>query len=1114
MPLPSVAAVTDIHVEAPPAVPRRADAGAARLVPVALGVASAGASLALLTSRPAGSHGPALIVFPLLMLLSAAAALSSGGAGRWRADLDADRRRYLRYLDSLWERLADDAAAQRDRLLDRNPAPDDLWALPRQRWWDRDRAAPDFGAVRVGLGPVLPATRVVGPPDSGSGEPDPVTTVALARLVRAHGPGPEAPVTVGLAEVSIVVVTGPVERARALVRAMICQLAVAHSPAEVTVAAVVSGRAAGAWEWLKWLPHQPDRTESTGRLHLTVLDGADGTAPGPVIRIVPADSGLVVEADGTAVALTRPDELSAAGALALARRLAGHPQPRRGDWLSRLDPEHLWDNDTGALRGIPIGTDGSGVPLELDIREAAAGGIGPHGLCVGATGSGKSELLRTIALGMIARHPPATVNLILIDFKGGATFLDLARAPHTTAVVTNLDEEAHLVDRMREALTGEIDRRQRLLRAAGNLSAAAELPGLPALFIIVDEFSEMLSRHPEFADVFVAIGRLGRSLGMHLLLASQRLEEGRLRGLDSHLSYRICLKTLSESESRMVIGVPAAHHLPARPGAGYLKAGAADPVPFHAAYVSAPVPASPRTPGGPRLFTAHDTPGPGAVGPTLLRTVLDSVARAAAGGPAPHPVWLPPLTETPALAALLSGHPQSGLRIPVGVVDRVYEHRRDPLVLDLCGADGNVAVVGGPRSGKSTAARTVVTALAGTHSPRRARVYCLDFGGALTDLAGLPHVGVVAPGTDADLVRRTVTDVLGLLRRREAGDGSAAADGAVFLVVDGWGSARRDYRDFEELESALGILGGGLAHGIHLVVTAGRWADIRPALRDQLGTRIELRLGDPADSEIDRARAAAVPRDRPGHGLSPDGLPMVLARPGASHREESDGWRVPPVRLLPAALDYRELLAQAGAAAGPVVGVDEDRLEPVGLDLSDQHLLVFGEPGCGKTAVLRLLCHEIARTAADAHLVVLDPRGTLSGFGGTGLQPLAPLLALLRDRVSGEKDSTTPVFLIVDDYGLAAQALTPLAEMLPHARDIGLRVAVARGSGGAARALYDPVLGALRESGPMGLQLSAAPEDGPLLGAVRPRPMPPGRAVFVSRAGADRTVQVAWTEPA
>ena len=1074
---PSVAGVIDIHVEAPPAVPRRADTGAARVVPVVLAVASAGVAVFLLTSRQGSAHSPALLVFPLMMLLSAGTAVLTGGAGRWRADLDADRRRYLRYLDSVSERLADEAAAQHDRLWSRHPAPEDLWALPAERLWDRTRTAADFGSARVGLGSVVPEARALGPDAAGAAEPDPVTAAALDRLLRAHESVPGTPVTVDLAAASEIAVRGPAEGARALARALICQLAVAHDPADLAISVV--DPCGADWGWLKWLPHQRIR---------------DGSAHHVNVRIVPLDGErgeLGVEIDGTTMPTGRPDGLSAIGATALARRLAGHRSPEPGIGSG---PEVRWDNESG-LQGIPIGTTVGGEPLELDIREAALGGIGPHGLCVGATGSGKSELLRTIALGMIARHSPATVNLILIDFKGGATFLDLARAPHTTAVVTNLDEEAHLVDRMREALTGEIDRRQRLLRAAGNLASANALPELPTLFLIVDEFSELLSRHPEFADVFVAVGRLGRSLGIHLLLASQRLEEGRLRGLESHLSYRICLKTLSETESRMVIGVPDAHHLPAQPGAAYLKAAAAEPVPFQAGYVSGRRPVRPRTSPAPRLFTGSEAPDP-ACGPTLLDTVLDAVA---GRGPAPHPVWLAPLTGTPDLAVLLSEHPDG---MPIGVVDRVYEHRRDPLFADLAGAAGNVAVVGGPRSGKTTTVQTLVTALAATRRPRRAQVYCLDFGGGLAGLAELPHVGVVAPGNNPDLVRRTVADVLGILRGREAGGDTAGA--AVFLMVDGWGSARREYDD---LESALGILAGaGLAHGVHLVVTAGRWADIRPALRDQLGTRIELRLGDPADSEIDRARAAAVPRNRPGHGLGPDGLPIVIARPGGPHLCEADGWRVPPVRLLPTVLDHGDLLAQA-ASSVPVLGVDEERLEPVALDLAAAHLLVLGEPGSGKTAVVRLLCRELARTEPGAEVVLLDPRGA-------GLQPVAPALARLRRRLDGEKDGAATVYLVVDDYALAAMALTPLAELLPHARDIGLRVVIARGSGGAARALYDPVLSALRESGPIGLQLSAAPEEGPLVGTARPRRLPPGRGVLVARGGDERTIQVAWTEPA
>ena len=194
-----------------------------------------------------------------------------------------------------------------------------------------------------------------------------------------------------------------------------------------------------------------------------------------------------------------------------------------------------------------------GDTVDLDIKEAAQNGMGPHGLCVGATGSGKSEFLRTLILGMVAAHPPDVLNLVLVDFKGGATFLGLDRIRHVSAIITNLSDEAHLVARMQDALAGEMNRRQELLRAAGHFANVADYesarsqglsaPPLPALFVVVDEFSELLSQHPEFAELFVAIGRVGRSLGMHLLLASQRLDEGRLRGLETHLSYRICLKT-------------------------------------------------------------------------------------------------------------------------------------------------------------------------------------------------------------------------------------------------------------------------------------------------------------------------------------------------------------------------------------------------------------------------------------------------------------------------------------------------------------------------------------------------------------------------------------------
>nr|MDQ2710378.1 type VII secretion protein EccCa [Actinomycetota bacterium] len=325
-----------------------------------------------------------------------------------------------------------------------------------------------------------------------------------------------------------------------------------------------------------------------------------------------------------------PDQLCLAQATALARRMARFRAPRGCEPDSGKPlratiglPELLgidapaavpvararWRTSPGDAMRVPIGLGESGEPVLLDLKESARGGSGPHGLCIGATGSGKSELLRTLVLGLAATHPSDQLNMVLVDFKGGATFLGLSELPHVAAVITNLVDELSLVDRMADALAGEMNRRQEVLRAAGNLASVhdyerkrrsgAKLQPLPALLVVIDEFSELLAQRPELIDLLVTIGRLGRSLEMHLLLASQRLDEGRLRGLESHLSYRIALRTFSPAESRAVLGVPDAYHLPPMPGSGYLALGTDELVRFRAAYVSAPRAASALSSGRP-----------------------------------------------------------------------------------------------------------------------------------------------------------------------------------------------------------------------------------------------------------------------------------------------------------------------------------------------------------------------------------------------------------------------------------------------------------------------------------------------------------------------------------
>jgi DNA segregation ATPase FtsK/SpoIIIE, S-DNA-T family len=891
--------------------------------------------------------------------------------------------------------------------------------------------------------------------------------------------------------------------------------------------------------------------------------------------------------------------------------------------VRRYEPAAAWQPRPARLRlRVPIGTGPDGGAVHLDLKESALHGMGPHGLVVGATGSGKSELLRTLVLGLAITHSPDQLSMVLVDFKGGATFAGMSAMPHVSALITNLAQELTLVDRMQDALSGELVRRQELLRRAGNYASVTDyerarasgrdLAPLPSLLIVVDEFSEMLSAKPEFIDLFVAIGRLGRSLGLHLLLASQRLEEGRLRGLESHLSYRIGLRTFSAQESRAVLGVPDAYELPPVPGLGFLQAGRSALVPFTAAYVSG-LPARRATPvarddtAGRRVlpWTVAEVPATApperpvtSTTPLERESVLDVAVRRMRGhAPVAHRVWLPPLDEPETLGMLmpdLAPDPElglvsphwralGGLTVPLGTVDRPREQRREVLTVDLSGAAGHVAVVGGPRSGKTTVLRTLVAALALTTTPLESQFYVLDLGGgAFGALRALPHLAGLGSRAEPDVVRRIVAEVEGILDGREsyfraegiesveafrlrrahgtAGDGY----GEVFLVVDGWATLRTEFDDLEL--DVQRVAARGLAYGIHVLTTASRWADYRAAARDLFGTRLELRLGDPLDSEIDRRLAALVPMGRPGRGLVPDRLHVLTAVPridgdsdaatlgdGVAHlvRGVARSWcgpAGPKLRLLPELLPAADLLAGADAATTSgrqlLVGVDEKQLAPVGLDPDlEPHWLVFGDGRSGKTTALRDYMHEMmrSRTPQQAQLVVVDYRRSLLGevpadyllhylTSASGAAPvLAELASYLETRLPGPE--VTPeqlrgrswwtgaeVFVVVDDYDLVATAhsspVQPLVPLLAQARDLGLHLALARRSGGASRALYEPVIQTLCDLGAPGLVLSGSPDEGPLIGRVRPVPAPPGRGRLVTRARGTEVVQLAWRAPA
>ncbi|MGW6819883.1 type VII secretion protein EccCa [Streptomyces sp. NPDC055005] len=886
---------------------------------------------------------------------------------------------------------------------------------------------------------------------------------------------------------------------------------------------------------------------------------------------------------------------------------------------------------------VPIGVTEDGEIVELDLKESAQGGMGPHGLLIGATGSGKSELLRTLVMGLAATHSSEILNLVLVDFKGGATFLNMDRLPHTSAVITNLADELHLVDRMRDSINGEMIRRQELLRAAGFASlyeyekargaGATTLAPLPSLLIIVDEFSELLANKPEFVELFVSIGRLGRSLGVHLLLASQRLDESRIHRVEGHLSYRLALRTFSSMESRSVIGTSSAYELPSAPGNGYLKVDTTNLVRFKAAYVSGPAPA-PQAPaetghaggqvlevtafgleqsGPPTSVRAEEASALVSLAEEALRdqgsgtgeaeegaespddSLLDVlVGRLEDNGPPARQVWLSPLSESPGLDQLLPGivpdpergmgaadpRAQGALRVPLGMVDRPFEQLRELLVADLSGADGHVGLVGAPQTGKSTVLRTLMLSLALTHTPAEVQFYCLDFGGGgLVSTAGLPHVGSVATRLERDRVLRTVEELSQLLERREqlfaarglesmaafrALRAAGAVDdpyGDVFLLVDGWATLRQDYEDLEQ--RVMELAPRGLSFGLHVVVSAVRWSEVRPRLRDMLGTRLELRLGDSMESEVGSRAAAGVPH-RPGRGLTGSGHHFLSALPRLDSSSRIDdltaatkaavaeidtfwtGGRAPGVRLLPATLDARRLPAPADTRDLKFcLGWDEQRLAPLWHDFgTTPHLLVYGDGETGKTNALRLAIRAITTRyrPEEARILLADPgRGLLKdvpeeyrvGYvvDNDGLGKLAESAAVSVGKRQPGADvspeqlekrdwwSGPLLFVLIDDYDLFSGApgsvapMTPLVPLLAQGAHIGLHLVVARSTSGAMRSVMDPLVRRMWELGNPALLFSYPKEEGKFIGEAKPRTLPAGRAQLVTR----RTVKLVQT---
>ncbi|MGW0787469.1 type VII secretion protein EccCa [Streptomyces sp. NPDC002911] len=887
------------------------------------------------------------------------------------------------------------------------------------------------------------------------------------------------------------------------------------------------------------------------------------------------------------------------------------------DDLARLDLSRLWaPRDEGAFLRVPIGISDTHEPVLLDLKDSAELGMGPHGLCVGATGSGRSELLRSLILALVTRHPPEDLALLLIDYEDGATFAPFSMLPHVAGVITDLENEAGLVERVDAALAGEVNRRRQALEDAGDVADIGEyallrsgerpeLEPLPHLFVVIDEFGELLSAKPDFIDLLLSIGRVGGSLGVHLLLAGQRIEGVGLKGLDACLSYRIGLRTSSADDSRTVLDTTDAFHLPPLPGFGYLKADTGHYERFKTCHVSGdhqgPAQRAVETRSGPlaleyAAFNSTSAPadagwgepasGRHETGPTELEVVVEQLEDAAA---AVRGIWLPPLPAALALdkaAGPLEAGPRgmqlagrrSPLRVPLGLLDDPTGQWQGQWYLDLTVAGGHAAVIGGPESGKTTLLRTLVLSLALTHTPQEVGVYGLDLiGDELQVLAGLPHVGGIAGRTERERAVRTVEMVRSMLGAREdlfrehgiesvehlrtlhrTGRLPQLASAEIVLVIDGFDALRDGFDELDDM--VVDILERGGGHGIHIVAGMLGWNDVRTATQASFGTRVELCPDDPGESGIDRTLAETLSPDEPGRALTDGGLfahtalprtdgladatdlEEVLDRTVRTVRAAWSGEVAQPVLVLPRLLEPHALPGRAAEPRQVPIGLDQDALAPVLLDLfrQDQHLLVLGDSECGKTNLLRTVVHGLIDRYSEDELIfaVMDPKQGLRGvipeeFDG-GYAYNARLCEGLAAEIAIElekrlPDDSTPhenlepgdwgtgprIVVLVDDYDLLMtdrhSPLDPFVPYIHSAVDIGLHFVLSRQVAGASWGMYEPLVHSLRESGAAAVLMAGDHSEGQLFPGVYASPQPAGRGVLIRKGESNRLIQTVYT---
>lgn len=700
--------------------------------------------------------------------------------------------------------------------------------------------------------------------------------------------------------------------------------------------------------------------------------------------------------------------------------------------LTKIDVITNWRNRrTYNGMDVQIGVKAGGEALSLDLHET---GHGPHGLVAGTTGSGKSELLQSVIISLAINFHPHDVAFVLIDYKGGGMADVFKGMPHLAGVITNLG--GGQTTRALLSIKAEITRRQAVFAEYGvnnidkyqRLYYMEERPEgmqpVPHLVMIADEFAELRQDQPEFMKQLISTARVGRSLGIHLILATQKPDGVVDDQIWSNSKFKICLKVQTENDSNGVIKKPDAAFI-REPGRAYIQVGNDEiyevfqSVYSGADYITNTVNMEAKARNERKIFRLTNDGRPVQIfpklgaqreendkkNPTQLETMVGHITAQAEmngisqlTGP-----WTEPLEEIIYYNQLpdewTSKRYDTIISAIAGIIDDPCGQRKLALEFDFTN-NGGLIVYGASGSGKTTLLKTICLSLAKRYTPDEVGIYIMDMGGtALKVFGGLPHCGGVLTVDQERNIRQFMRFLLRIVESRKAIFEETNVESfseyrkkglnmaAIVVMVDGYAALSELYEDVDQQLTLLSR--DASRYGVYIVLTGITTRDIRYRMSTNFKMTVTFEQIDKSYSEIVGRTDGMEPESYRGRGLVKLEKPLEFhaalpeCRDGARITETRDivagiaaneTRKVIPIPVMPERINIRALNS---GETGFMIGLYDSDLTPVPLNFAEYtSFILTGAPGCGKSTIAAAWINTL--NAAKIYVIDSSSAGLMS----------------------------------------------------------------------------------------------------------------------------------------